>query len=177
MALVAVEGTVGLWLSVKTDAPPGATIACVAGAVFAAVAAARAVARVPRRAGALAAATLALAALVAGCGAASGSSDGRLDVVATTTQIGDWIRAVGGEAVAVDQILQPNTDPHTYEPRPSDVEGAAGADLVFANGDQLDAWIDQIVDDSGSDARVVDLGADVPVRLPGESSGAEASTL
>ena len=73
-------------------------------------------------------------------------------------------------------MLQPNTDPHEYEPRPSDVEAAAGASLVFANGDDLDAWIDQIVSDSGSDAKIVDLGAGVPVRLPGETSGAEAST-
>ena len=41
VALVAAEGTVGLWLSVKTDAPPGATIACVSGAVFALAALAR----------------------------------------------------------------------------------------------------------------------------------------
>jgi len=32
--LVAAEGTVGLWLSVKTDAPPGATVAVVSGSVF-----------------------------------------------------------------------------------------------------------------------------------------------
>ena len=51
-------------------------------------------------------------------------------MVATTTQLGDFVRNVGGEAVEVDQILQPNTDPHDYEPRPSDVEGAAGAKLV-----------------------------------------------
>ncbi len=45
IALVAVEGTAGLWLSVKTDAPPGATIACVSGAAFALVATARALVR------------------------------------------------------------------------------------------------------------------------------------
>jgi ABC-type Zn uptake system ZnuABC Zn-binding protein ZnuA len=33
----------------------------------------------------------------------------------------------------------------------------------------------KVVDDSGSDATVVDLGASVPVKLPGESSGPEAS--
>ena len=33
--LAAAEGTVGLWLSVKTNAPPGATIATLSGAVFA----------------------------------------------------------------------------------------------------------------------------------------------
>ena len=175
VALVALEGTVGLWLSVKTDAPPGATIAVVAGAVFAIAAGGRALARSRRRVPALALATLvAVGALLAGCGA-SGSGNGQLRVVATTPQIADFARAVGGNAVSVDQILQPNTDPHEYEPRPSDVAGAAEAKLVFANGDELDSWVEQIVSDSGSDARIVDLGAIVPERRPGESSGAEAS--
>jgi ABC-type Zn uptake system ZnuABC Zn-binding protein ZnuA/ABC-type Mn2+/Zn2+ transport system permease subunit len=176
VALVAAEGTVGLWLSVKTDAPPGATIACVSGAVFALVAAARALAPALslRRAVVVAAALAALALLAAGCGQ-SGPGAGQIEVVATTTQIGDWVRQVGGSAVSVDQVLQPNTDPHEYEPRPSDIEAAAGAELVFANGDNLDSWIDTIVAGSGSGAEVVDLGAVVPDRLPGESSGAEAS--
>ena len=85
------------------------------------------------------------------------------------------MREVGGDAVSVHQILQPNTDPHEYEPRPSDVEETATAELVFTNGDDLDAWMDQIVSDSGSDATVVDLGAGVPERLPGEDEGEEAS--
>jgi ABC-type Zn uptake system ZnuABC Zn-binding protein ZnuA/ABC-type Mn2+/Zn2+ transport system permease subunit len=173
--LVAAEGTAGLWLSVKTDAPPGATIAVVAGAAFALAAAGRALARAPR-APVLAAAGLVLTLLLAaGCAGGTHVRPGQIEVVATTTQIGDWVREVGGRAVAVDQILRPNTDPHEYEPRPSDVAGAAEAKLVFASGDNLDDWIDQVVSDSGSDAEVVDLGANVPVRLPGESSGAEAS--
>jgi len=174
VALVAAEGTIGLWLSVKTDAPPGATIACVAGAVFALSALARALPRPARRAVPAAATTLALALLAAGCGGSASGSD-RLEVLATTTQIGDWVREVGGDAVSVDQVLEPNTDPHEYEPRPSDVEAAAGAALVFANGDNLDGWIEEVVSDGGSDAALVDLGTVVPVRLPGETSGEEAS--
>ena len=173
IALVAAEGTVGLWLSVKTDAPPGATIATVSGMTFALAAIARAAPR-PRRRAALAVAALVALLAIAGCGG-SGSGGSGPKVVATTTQIADFVREVGGNAVQVDQILQPNTDPHDYEPRPSDVEGAAGAALVFANGDNLDSWIGKVVSDSGSSARVVDLGAVVPERLPGETSGAEAS--
>lgn len=174
VVLVAVEGTVGLWLSVKTDAPPGATIAVVAGAVFALTAGARALAHAHKAPAPVLAATIAAALLLAGCGG-SGAADGQLRVVATTTQIGDFVRAVGGEAVAVDQVLEPNTDPHEYEPRPSDVANAAEAKLVFASGDGLDDWIKEVISDSGSDARVVDLGARVPERLPGESSGDQAS--
>ena len=175
VALVAVEGTAGLWLSVKTDAPPGATIAVVAGAVFVLTAAARALSRMRtgrRQTLALAAAT---ALLLAGCAGSSGGEDGKLDVVATTTQIADLAREVGGPAVDVHQLLQPNTDPHAYEPRPSDVVAAAAADLVLASGDGLDAWVGQVVSDGGGDAPVVDLGAVVPDRLPGETTGDETS--
>jgi zinc/manganese transport system substrate-binding protein len=174
IVLVAAEGTVGLWLSVKTDAPPGATIAVLAGAAFALAAATRALARA-RGVRPLAAATAAAAVLLVGCAGASGGDEGKLDVIATTTQIADFAREVGGPAVDVHQILQPNTDPHAYEPRPSDVVAAAEADLVLASGDGLDAWIEQVVDDGGGDAPVIDLGAVVPDRLPGETTGDEAS--
>jgi ABC-type Zn uptake system ZnuABC Zn-binding protein ZnuA/ABC-type Mn2+/Zn2+ transport system permease subunit len=170
--LAAAEGTIGLWLSVKTNAPPGATIATLSGAVFALAAIARAIASRTRTvavAGALGAVLL-----VAGCGGSdSGSDSGKVSVVATTPVIGDWVREVAGENADVTQILAPNTDPHDYEPRPDDVTKVADAEVVFANGDDLDHWIDQVVSDSGSDAEVVDLGADVPVKLPGESEGEE----
>jgi ABC-type Zn uptake system ZnuABC Zn-binding protein ZnuA/ABC-type Mn2+/Zn2+ transport system permease subunit len=175
VALVALEGTAGLWLSVKTDAPPGGTIAVVSGVTFAVVAGARVVSDAPRAPVLAAVALAVLAIAAAGCAGGTGVKPGQIEVVATTTQIGDFVREVGGGAVAVDQILQPNTDPHAYEPRPSDVVATAAAKLVFVNGDKLDGWMDQVVDDSGSSARVVDLGAGVPDRLPGTSSGAEAS--
>jgi ABC-type Zn uptake system ZnuABC Zn-binding protein ZnuA len=100
-----------------------------------------------------------------------------VDVVVTTTQIADWARVVGGPAVSVHQILQPNTDPHEYEPRPADVERTAGAQVVFENGDKLDHWMEKVVSQAGGDPKVVDLGAAVPVELAGESSGPEASRI
>jgi ABC-type Zn uptake system ZnuABC Zn-binding protein ZnuA/ABC-type Mn2+/Zn2+ transport system permease subunit len=170
--LAASEGTVGLWLSVKTNAPPGATIATLSGAAFAVAGIVKAIG-VRKRGLALTGALCALL-LVAGCGD-SGSDSGKVSVVATTTQIGDWVREVGGDKVDVTQILAPNTDPHDYEPRPDDVTDTADAQIVFESGDDLDHWIDTVVSDSGSDAKLVDLGADVPVKLPGEAEGEEAS--
>jgi ABC-type Zn uptake system ZnuABC Zn-binding protein ZnuA len=117
----------------------------------------------------------ALLASVAGCGSGSASEPGSLRVVATTTQIADFARAVGGDRAHVTQLLQPNTDPHEYEPRPNDVKAVADADVVLVNGDNLDHWADKIVQQSGADAKVVDLGTAVPVKLPGERSGPEAS--
>jgi ABC-type Zn uptake system ZnuABC Zn-binding protein ZnuA/ABC-type Mn2+/Zn2+ transport system permease subunit len=170
--LAAAEGTVGLWLSVKTNAPPGATIATLSGIVFALAAIVRAIGS--RTRGVALAGAVGAVLLIAGCGG-SGSDSGNVSVVATTTQIGDFAREVGGDKVDVTQILAPNTDPHDYDPRPDDVTNTADAKIVLENGDNLDAWMGKVVDDSGSDAKVIDLGAGVPVKLPGESSGPEAS--
>jgi ABC-type Zn uptake system ZnuABC Zn-binding protein ZnuA len=120
---------------------------------------------------------LATAALMAGCGSSDSSSatPGAIDVVVTTTQLGDIVRAVGGDAVAVHQILKPNTDPHDYEPRPKDIQETAGAELVVTSGDGLDAWMGEVIDNAGGDPAVLDAGGGRPVTRPGEDVGSEAS--
>lgn len=165
--LVAAEGTVGLWLSVRTDAPPGATIAVLSGLVFALVLILRTVRR--RRLAGVAAAAVGVALIATGCGGSTGggATGDQITVVATTTHVADIVREVGGDAVVVEQILQPNTDPHEYEPRPSDVQAFAEAAIVFRSGGDLDGWSGQLIEDSGSDADVVDLSAGLPVRLEG----------
>ncbi len=80
-----------------------------------------------------------------------------LTVVATTTQVGDLARNVGGRRVEVEQILSSGADPHDYEPRPSDAAALADAPLVFKSGGELDEWLDGLIDSAGSDAEIVDL--------------------
>lgn len=163
VVLAAVEGTVGLWLSYRTDAPPGATIAAVTGVGFLLAAAVRVLRA--RRAAALAAAAAMLA--VAGCGSSGGGSGGgdRIDVVASTPVVADLARQVGGDRVNVTQLLQPNSDPHDYEPRPSDVKAVASAQIVLESGLGLDHWVEDVVEQSGADPTVVDLSQALPVRL------------
>ena len=170
VALVLGEGMVGLWLSVKLNVPPGAAISVLAGTVFAVVAGVRLLSPSLRRLAPVVAALL----LLAGCGSGHGPAAG-LPVVATTTQIGDWARAVGGVHASVHQILQPNTDPHDYEPRPADVIATGGAKVVLENGDNLDRWMGKVISQAGGRPTVVVLGDGVPVRRPGETSGPEAS--
>jgi ABC-type Zn uptake system ZnuABC Zn-binding protein ZnuA len=175
VALMFVEGVAGIWLSVKLNAPPGATIATLSGGVFVVAALATIAPRiVSRRIAPAMLASIALAVL-AGCGSTSGGIDHRVEVVATTTQIGDWARAIGGDLVDVHQILKANTDPHEYEPRPADVQATANAEVVLTNGDNLDGWAGKLVDEAGGDPAIVDLGERVPIRRPGETSGPERS--
>jgi zinc/manganese transport system substrate-binding protein len=118
---------------------------------------------------------IAVVVLAAGCGSTSSSKPGTIDVVVTTTQLGDIVRNVGGDAVDVHQILKPNTDPHDYEPRPKDIQATAGAKLVITSGDKLDAWMGDVIKNAGGSPATLDAGAGRPVALPGEASGPEAS--
>jgi len=101
-------------------------------------------------------ACLAVVAFVAvACGDESGS--GGRTVVATTTQVADLVRQVGGGRVSVDGMLRPGGDPHDYEPRPSDVAAVAKADLVFRSGGEVDDWLGDVIDNAGGSAEVVSL--------------------
>lgn len=148
----------GLFASYWLDAPPGAVIAALAAAVFGVVfviAVLRSHRPSPRLASA-AATGVVTAALLVGCG--SSDPDGApVQVAATTPQVADWVRAVGGDRVAVSQILQPNVDPHDFEPSPSAADAVARADVVFSSGAGLDEWADDLVESSGTAATLVEV--------------------
>ena len=99
---------------------------------------------------------LLLAAVLGGCGG-DGGSRGERSVVATTTQVADLVRQVGGRRVEVEGMLRPGGDPHDYEPRPSDVAAVAGAQIVFRSGGEVDEWLGDVIGNAGGDAGVVTL--------------------
>ena len=165
-ALAAAEGVIGMTLAYQLNVPPGAAIAVLAGIVFSLVAIAVLIHQRRPRLAPLALTLLGLSALaVAGCGSDDGdeASSSKITVAATTTQVGDLVREVGGDAVTVKQILTPNSEAHDYEPRPNDVGAVAASKIVFASGLGLDAWSTKLVKESGSEAEVVDLSSGLPV--------------
>ena len=156
--LAVVEGTIGLALAFHLDVPPGAAIAVLAASVYLVVVIAVPLfRRLERRrlAPALAGALLAGLCLVAGtAGAAPDRPSRTIAVVATTTQLQDLVRNVGGTRVSVTGILKPNVDPHEYEPKPSDAVALNGAKLIVESGVGLDSWMDKLIDEAGGSAPV-----------------------
>jgi ABC-type Zn uptake system ZnuABC Zn-binding protein ZnuA len=116
---------------------------------------------VPRSRASFAVAVVAFvgAASLAACGGGEGpgAPGGAPVVVATTTQVGDLVRHVAGARATVREILRPNSDPHEYEPRPSDVRAIGGAAVVVRSGGDVDAWLTGVLDSAGSDARTLVL--------------------
>jgi ABC-type Zn uptake system ZnuABC Zn-binding protein ZnuA len=81
----------------------------------------------------------------------------QLRVVATTTQVADFARTVGGTAVHVEGILPPNVDPHDYEAVPGDLKKIDSADLLLVNGVGMeDGWLPGLFQSAHRRVRVVD---------------------
>jgi ABC-type Zn uptake system ZnuABC Zn-binding protein ZnuA len=117
----------------------------------------------------LIACALALLACMAASAAAEPARQMRtLAVVATTTQLQDLARNVGGSRVSVTGILEPNVDPHEYEPRPSDAVALNHASLIVESGVGLDAWMGKLIDEAGGDAPVFVASAGLRIR-PGDA--------
>jgi ABC-type Zn uptake system ZnuABC Zn-binding protein ZnuA len=117
----------------------------------------------------LAAGVLAVLATACSDGGRSGGSgdpgQGRvLEVVATTTQVADFARAVGGDQVRVTSLIKPNVDAHDYEPSPADLDAVARADVVLQNGVGLEEWLDDTIKSSGFGGPVVDTSQGVALR-------------
>jgi ABC-type Zn uptake system ZnuABC Zn-binding protein ZnuA len=119
-----------------------------------------------RRRAMLVAACLAVV-LAAGCSGSGGDGEaegGGLRVVATTTQVADFTRNVGGDQVQVTSLLKPGVDAHDYEPSPADIDAIARADLVVQNGVGLEEWLDETITSSGYAGPVVDASQGVRLR-------------
>ncbi|MFI0405638.1 metal ABC transporter substrate-binding protein [Actinomadura sp. 3N508] len=133
----------------------------------------------PVPAAVLAGALAAVLAAATACGSSSSADNAggggamKLKVVATTTQVADFARNIGGDKVTVTQILKPNVDPHDYEPSPADIQAIAGADLVVKGGVGLEKWLDQTIRSAGFDGTVVDASKGVAIRKGGHEHGEE----
>jgi zinc/manganese transport system substrate-binding protein len=80
---------------------------------------------------------------------------GRLEVVASFSIIGDFVKNVGGDRVDVTTLVGPNGDVHVYTPTPADAKKIADAKLVIINGLGLEGWLPRLIQASGSKAPII----------------------
>jgi zinc/manganese transport system substrate-binding protein len=79
----------------------------------------------------------------------------RLNVVASFSILGDFVRNVGGERVSVTTLVGPDGDVHVYTPAPADAQKIAAAKLLIINGFGLEGWLPRLLQASGSKAPIV----------------------
>ena len=79
----------------------------------------------------------------------------RLNVVASFSILGDFVKNVGGERVDVTTLVGPDGDVHVYAPAPADARKIADARLLVINGLGLEGWLPRLLQASGSKAPIV----------------------
>jgi len=105
---------------------------------------------------------VALAAFATGCGSAgapgasSAGGGARLQVVAAENFWGSIAAQLGGTKVHMESIIvNPDTDPHSYEPTAKDARTLAESRLAIINGVGYDNWASKLLEASPSGGRVL----------------------
>jgi zinc/manganese transport system substrate-binding protein len=95
----------------------------------------------------------------------------RLNIVASFSILGDFVRNVGDDRVSVTTLVGPDSDVHVYEPTPADARKIADAKLVIINGLGLEGWLPRLVTAAGGKPIIVTATSGIaPLRL---GSGAD----
>src|SRR5512144_525485 len=98
----------------------------------------------------------------------------RLNVVASFSILGDFVRNIGGERVNLTTLVGPGSDVHVYAPTPSDAKTIAAAQLLIVNGLGLEGWLPRLVQSSGSKAPIVAATTGVAALKSGSDSDPHA---
>ena len=95
------------------------------------------------------------------CGSGSTTDDtDKINVLATTPMLGDFVNQIGGENINLTILMPPEADPHTYDPSPQDATKIAEADIVFYVGLKYEpsALIKLVENTSNTDSVLVEVG-------------------
>ena len=95
-----------------------------------------------------------------------------LQVASLSTVLSDVAREVGGDKVAVEEIVKPGVDPHEFSPSPGDVQAVAGADVVLISGKGLEGYLAKLEESAGGAAgKYVNVGDGIGVSLTLKEEG------
>jgi zinc/manganese transport system substrate-binding protein/manganese/iron transport system substrate-binding protein len=101
-------------------------------------------------------------------------ADGRLRVVATTTQVGEAARVVGGDGIALTVLLRPGAEAHEFELTPSAAAAIEKSDVILESGAGLETWLEGALATIGGGDRLRDMSTGVELRAPEEEASAVA---
>jgi zinc/manganese transport system substrate-binding protein len=98
----------------------------------------------------------------------------KIPVVASFSILGDLVRVVGGDRVAVTTLVGPDEDAHVFEPKPADAKNLLQSKLLVSNGLGFEPWAQKLVKSAGYKGRAAVASQGVKARtMPGEKGGKE----
>ncbi|MFN3395182.1 MAG: metal ABC transporter substrate-binding protein [Thermodesulfovibrionales bacterium] len=91
------------------------------------------------------------------------SGQERMDIVVSIYPLKDIVEQVGGEKVRVDFVIPPGASPHTFEPKPSDINKLNRAKAIFLIGGGLEFWAEKVIRSLNKKPGVVILSKGLPL--------------
>lgn len=86
-------------------------------------------------------------------------------VTATTGQVADLARQIGGERVRVDGLMGPGVDPHLFKASERNVEELIDSDVIFFNGLHLEGKLSELLERLSERRPVFSVGDAIPEHL------------
>ncbi|MBI2908653.1 MAG: zinc ABC transporter substrate-binding protein [Chloroflexi bacterium] len=101
----------------------------------------------PRRLGhaTIPALMLLLASAVPLAGCARQAAPPGIRIVTTIFPLYDMARSVGGDKATVFKLVPPGVEPHSFEPKPSDVVRISEADIFVYTGKFMEPWAEKVI--------------------------------
>ena len=78
-----------------------------------------------------------------------------IPVVATFSILGDMVKRIGGEHIALTTLVGPDGDTHVYQPTPKAARSVAEADVLFLNGLDFEGWLERLAEAASFDGTMV----------------------
>jgi zinc/manganese transport system substrate-binding protein len=95
----------------------------------------------------------------------------KLPVTASFSILGDLVRVVGGDRVAVTTLVGPNEDAHVFEAKPTDAKTLLESKLVVTNGLGFEPWAAKLIKSAGYKGETVAATKGVKPRHMEEEKG------
>ena len=112
--------------------------------------------------------SLMIAGSLSACSSQSVQSD-EFQVVATTTQVTEFTRAVVGDTGTVTGLIQPNQSAHSFDPSAKQLLALSQADAVVINGADLEPWITDALSAANFTGEIIDASTGIELLAAGEA--------
>ena len=86
---------------------------------------------------------------LASCSSDKGSvkkDSSKISVVTTIFPYYDFTRSIAGDKADIRLLLSPGSEPHSYEPSPSDIVAIENCDIFIYNGGESDEWVESVLE-------------------------------
>ncbi len=95
----------------------------------------------------------------------SASESQKIQVVASFYPMADFAQKIGGDHVEVENLCPAGTEPHEWEPSPTDVKAIESARVFMYNGADMEGWVDDTLASANVTGTVVCASDGIDLRV------------